>query len=408
MKYADYVNLKHRAKKTDVICRFFLEPNGVSIKEAAGAVASESSVGTWTEISTSKKYVEKLAATVFNIEGGMISVAYPKELFEPGNIPNILSSVAGNVFGMKIVKNLRLEDIIFPEEIVSSFKGPAFGIGGIRKAMAIKKRPFVGTIVKPKIGLAPGDHARVAYDSWIGGCDFVKDDENLSSQKFNTFEERLSKTLEAQDKAETEANEKKAYLVNVTAETSEMLKRAQAVKDAGGKYIMADVLTVGWSAIQTLRNANFGLIIHGHRAGHAAFTKNPKHGISMGVLAKLSRLAGIDQLHVGAAVGKMFEAKKEVLENCASLNSKIDGLKPALPVASGGLHPLLVPELIGIFGVDFVIQAGGGIHGHPKGTTAGARAMRQAVDATIKEFDLKEYAETHEELKEAMKKWKSA
>ncbi|MFH0869399.1 MAG: type III ribulose-bisphosphate carboxylase [archaeon] len=393
-------------KESDLVCTFFVEPNGVSMKEAAGGVAAESSIGTWTDISTSKKYVERLSAKVFSIKGGVVKIAYPDELFEGGNIPNILSSVAGNVFGMKIVKNLKLLDIEFPDGLISSFKGPAYGIEGIRKTLAVRKRPLIGTIVKPKIGLNSQDHAKVAYDAWVGGCDVVKDDENLSSQKFNEFETRLSKTLEARDKAEIRANEKKCYLVNVTAETKEMLRRAQLVQDAGGEYAMVDVLTVGWSGLQTLRNENFKLILHGHRAGHAAITKNPKHGISMKVLAKFSRLAGIDQLHVGAAVGKMFEEKEEVLSNCDALTSKMDELKKALPVASGGLSPLQIPDIIKIFGIDVVIQAGGGVHGHPKGTVAGARAMRQAVEASLREITLEEYAKTHVELKDAIKKWK--
>ena len=56
-------------------------------------------------------------------------------------------------------------------------------------------------------------------------------------------------------------------------------------------------------------------------------------------------------------------------------------------------------------GKDVVIQAGGGIHAHPHGTVAGAKAMNQSVDATLKGISLKEYAKTHPELKEALKKW---
>ena len=71
---------------------------------------------------------ESLAAHVYSIEGNVAKIAYPIELFEPSNMPNILSSVAGNVFGLKALKNLRLLDIEFPKQILSSFKGPAFGI----------------------------------------------------------------------------------------------------------------------------------------------------------------------------------------------------------------------------------------------------------------------------------------
>jgi ribulose-bisphosphate carboxylase large chain len=403
MKYEDYVDLKYKPDKNDLICDFFVEPLGINLKKAAGAVAAESSIGTWTETTTTKPYVEKLAAKVFEIKGNNIKIAYPIELFEPGNMPNILSSVAGNVFGMKDLKNLRLNNIHIPEKLLRSFKGPKYGIQGIRKLLKIPKRPLLGTIVKPKLGLKTEDHAKVAYEAWVGGCDIVKDDENLSSQTFNRFEERLQKTFKAKEKAERESGEKKIYMINITSEAEEMMRRAKLVEDLGNEYVMVDIITTGWSALQSLRNKDFNLVLHAHRAGHAAFTKNPKHGISMKVIAKLARIIGIDQLHVGTAVGKMYETKEEVLENCKALKEKMWKLKPVMPVASGGLHAGHVPELVKIFGNDFVIQAGGGMHA--LGTRTGAKAMRQALDATMKKIPLKEYSKNHRELKAALEKF---
>ena len=405
MKYIDFVDLKFKPAETDLICTFYVEPEGISLKEAAGGVAAESSIGTWTELTTTEPYMAKLAACVFSMEGNTAKIAYPIELFEQGNMPNILSSVAGNVFGLKALKNLRLNDVELPPKLVKSFKGPKFGIEGIRSLLKVPERPLVGTIIKPKLGLKTKDHAKVAYEAWAGGCDVVKDDENLSSQQFNPFEERIVKTLEGRDKAEEETGERKVYMANITAETETMLKRAEYVLDHGGRYVMVDILTCGWSALQTLCDQNFKLVIHAHRAGHAAFTKNPKHGISMRAIAKVARVIGVDQLHVGTIVGKMSETKEEVLENIDALKMAMAGLKPVLPVASGGLHPKLVPALMEYFGKDFVIQAGGGIHGHTEGTFAGATAMRQAVDATLEGKTLGEYAETHKELKAALKLW---
>jgi ribulose-bisphosphate carboxylase large chain len=406
LKYIDFVDQSYKPKATDLLCDFYVETDELSLKEAAGGVAAESSVGTWTELTTIKPYVEKLAARVFDIKGNDIRVAYPRDLFELGNMPNILSSVAGNVFGLRALKNLRLNDINLPQELIQSFKGPKFGIEGIRKLLRVKDRPFVGTIIKPKLGLKTKDHSKVAYDAWVGGCDVVKDDENLSSQLFNPFDERVVKTLEMRDRAEQETGEKKVYMINITSETEEMLKRAQFVKDNGGRYLMIDILTCGFSALQTIREQDFGLVIHAHRAGHAAFTKNPKHGISMKVIAKVARVIGVDQLHVGTVVGKMSETQEEVLENCQALKTEMYGIKDVLPVASGGLYPGLVPALMDFFGNDFVIQAGGGIHGHTKGTVAGAKAMRQAVNAVLCGDSLKEYAESHEELQTALNLWK--
>ena len=346
MRYVDYVDFKYQPKKTDVVCTFNVEPEGVSIKEAAGGVAAESSIGTWTELTTVRPYVEKLAAHVFNIKEHQVKIAYPIELFEAGNMPNILSSVSGNVFGLRTLRNLRLEDISFPLNLVKSFQGPKYGVEGVRKLLNVHKRPLVGTIIKPKLGLRTSDHAKVAYEAWIGGCDIVKDDENLSSQTFNPFKDRVVKTLAARDRSEEETGERKVYMANITAETMEMLKRAEFVLSQGGRYVMIDILTCGFAALQTLRQQDFDLVIHAHRAGHAAFTKNHKHGISMRVIAKVSRAIGVDQLHVGTVVGKMSETREDFLETLEALKGEMGELKYVLPVASGGLYPGLIPPLM--------------------------------------------------------------
>jgi hypothetical protein len=74
----------------------------------------------------------------------------------------------------------------------------------------------------------------------------------------------------------------------------------------GAADIMVDILTCGWSALQTLRNQNYKLVIHAHRAGHGMFTHNPKHGMTMLAVSKIDRLIGSDTLHIGTfGTGKM-------------------------------------------------------------------------------------------------------
>jgi ribulose-bisphosphate carboxylase large chain len=400
-----YIDLKYKPSE-DLVCDFYIEPaKGISIRKAAEYVAAESSVGTWTRVFTEKPYMQGLAARVFSIKDKNIRIAYPPSLFEPGNIPQILSSIAGNIFGMKSVRNLRLIDIDVPKGLVKAFKGPKYGIKGVRNILGVKDRPLIGTIVKPKIGLHAEDHAKVAYEAWTGGCDIVKDDENLSNQGFNPFLERVLKTLEMRKKAEEETGEKKVYMANVTAETDEMLRRAEFIKDNSGRYAMVDIVTSGFSSIQTLRNKGFGLVLHAHRAMHAAFTRSKKHGISMMVLAKLARLSGMDQIHVGTVVGKM-EGGKEIIGIAEWLRGDFHGLNTTFPVCSGGLHPGHVPRLVKMLGTEIIIQAGGGVHGHKMGTKHGAIAMRQAVDAVIHDIPLKEYAKSHEELGIALGQWR--
>ncbi len=417
-----YIDLKYEPKRSDVVCEFYIKPNRIPIEKAANHVAGESSIDTWSDIKTlSPTIVNRLMPHVFSINKntGEVKIAYSSDLFEAGNMTQILSSIAGNIFGMKAIKALRLQDITFPKKMVKSFPGPRLGIKGVRKLLAIKKRPLCGTIVKPKLGLTARQHAQVAYEAWVGGLDCVKDDENLTSMVFNKFKDRIALTLKMKEKAEIETGERKAYMPNVSAELIEMLKRMDHVKNHNGNYIMADILTVGFSAMQTLRKRSI-LPIHGHRAMHAAITKNPYHGISMLVLAKISRLIGVDTLHIGTAnLGKMggkFDEGTEIedeiekaliVENPKShvLGQKWYNIKPCLAVASGGLHPGHVQELIKRMGKNILCQFGGGVHAHPQGTRAGAKAVRQAIDAVEAKMSLKEYAKNHQELALAIKAW---
>ncbi len=400
----EFIDLEYKPEN-DIICTFKIEPsNGLSIEEVAAKVASESSVGTWTDLTRIPERVQRIKARVFYINGNIVKIAYPLDLFEEGNIPQLLSSIAGNIFGMKAVKNLRLEDVEFPLEYLKCFKGAKFGIDGIRKRLNIKNRPLLATVPKPKVGFDADEFAEVAYESLLGGVDLIKDDENLTNLKFIRFEERLNKVMKTIEKVEKETGEKKSYLVNITSETKEMLRRAKAVADYGNEYVMIDVLTAGFSALQALRNEceDLNLAIHAHRAMHAAFTRNEKHGIALRVMTKLVRIVGVDNIHVGTGVGKMVGEVEEVKELADICRKEWHHLKPIFPVSSGGLHPGLVPSIIEFFGIDVIIQAGGGIHGHPDGTYAGAKAMREAVELTLKGESLENGGK---ELKRALEKW---
>ncbi|MFA5953816.1 MAG: type III ribulose-bisphosphate carboxylase [Candidatus Pacearchaeota archaeon] len=418
--YDNFINLKYKPTENDLVCQFKVTPSkGYTFEQACSITAGESSVGTWTDLTTiNEKTQKKITPKVYYLDKKNLRcrIAYPVQLFEKSNVSNIMSSIGGNIYGMKCVNGILWEDVLLPKKILDCYEGPQFGISGVRKYLKVYDRPLVGTIVKPKVGLNPKEHAKVAYDSWIGGCDIVKDDENLGSQEFNNFYERIKETLKLLKKAEKVSGERKVYFANCTAPVDEMVKRIKFVEQNGGNYIMLDVLTLGWSALQKARQVT-KLPIHAHRASHAMFDRIADHGMKMEVIAQFLRMIGVDSLHIGTAYGKMTGSKDEVLhiekeieqqstkKTHENLSQNWFHLKPVFAVASGGVYPGIVPKIIEFMGKDVVIQAGGGIHGHPKGTIAGAKAMRQAVDASMKKISLKEYSKTHEELKLALDKW---
>ena len=384
--YEDFVHLNYKPTAHDVLAQFKVKvPSWETKARAYGAVASESSVGTWASVAALKyKHVQNVAAKVYKTEkDGWIHIAYPEAHFEAGNMPQILASIAGNVFGMKAVESLRLQDIQFTKKIVKSFPGPQLGIYGIRKLFKENKRPLMLSVPKPKVGMTTAEHADIGYQIWSGGLDLLKDDENLTNQSFNPFQKRVSLSLKMRDKAERETGDKKSYLINVTSQTvKEMEKRVKYVAHAGGEYVMIDICTAGWTAVASLREIckDYKLAIHAHRAFHGAFTRNSEHGMSMLLVAKIARLLGVDNLHIGTAgVGKLVGGRKEVLAieeeitaprqfeektkhlTHPEVKAKPDmhilgqdwwGLKPVFPVSSGGLHPILVEDVLDRMGTN--------------------------------------------------------
>ncbi|MBT9252492.1 MAG: form I ribulose bisphosphate carboxylase large subunit [Brockia lithotrophica] len=404
-----YWDPTYEPKDTDVLAVFRLVPQeGVDPIEAAAAVAGESSTATWTVIWTDLLTAyERYQARAYKVEPVpgtdqyLAYIAYNLDLFEEGSIANLVSSIAGNVFGFKAVKALRLEDMRLPLPYVMTFQGPPHGIVMERELLNKFGRPLLGGTIKPKLGLSPRSYGRVIYEALRGGLDFTKDDENTNSQPFNRWRDRFLYAMEAVHKAMAETGEVKGHYVNVTAATMEdIYERAEFAKELGSVIVMID-LTIGFSAIQSMAKwaRKNGVLLHLHRAMHSTFTRQKTHGISFRVLAKWMRLAGVDHLHAGTVVGKLegdaylTKGYYTVLRESSykadpTLGLYFDqdyGAMPGvMPVASGGLHVGHIPTLVHYFGDDAVLQFGGGTIGHPMGIAAGATANRVALEASVK------------------------
>jgi ribulose-bisphosphate carboxylase large chain len=402
---ADYV-----PKDTDVICLFRISPqDGVEPIEAAAAVAGESSTATWTVVWTDRltacdSYRAKAfkAEPVPNAPGQYFAwVAYDIILFEEGSIANMTASLIGNVFSFKPLKALRLEDIRIPVAYVKTFKGPPTGLIVERERLDKFGRPLLGATTKPKLGLSARNYGRVVYEGLKGGLDFLKDDENINSQPFMHWRDRFLYVMDAVNRASAATGEVKGSYLNVTAATMEdMYERAEFAKELGSVVVMVD-LVIGWTAIQSMSNwaRRHDMILHMHRAGHGTYTRQKNHGVSFRVIAKWLRLAGVDHLHAGTAVGKL-EGDPLTVQGfynvCRDSYTRQDlprglyfdqdwaDLRKVMPVASGGIHAGQMHQLLDLFGDDVVLQFGGGTIGHPAGIQAGAVANRVALECMVK------------------------
>ena len=415
-KQMGYWRPDYEPKETDFICVFRITPQeGVDPEEAAAAVAGESSTATWTvvwtDMLTAYEDYQGKAYRIDAVPGTGVGtdkeaqyfayIAYDLILFEEGSIANVTASLIGNVFSFKPLKAARLEDIRIPVAYVKTFKGPPTGIIVERERLDKYGRPLLGATMKPKLGLSGKNYGRVVYEGLTGGLDFTKDDENINSQPFMHWRDRFLFCMEAVNRAQANTGEIKGHYLNITAASMEdMYERAEFAKQLGSNIVMID-LVVGWTAIQSISNwaRKNDMILHMHRAGHGTYTRQKNHGVSFRVIAKWLRLAGVDHLHAGTAVGKL-EGDPMTVQGyynvCRDAVTKQDlsrgiffdqdwaDLRKVMPVASGGIHAGQMHQLLHLFGDDMVLQFGGGTIGHPDGIQAGAIANRVGIEVMVK------------------------
>ena len=409
MKTYSYLHIGEKIdRNAHVICKYRITTD-LPMEKAAESLAAEQSTGTWTGISTlDEKIFRKYGAKVIDIKGDVVELAFPEEDFciENGGIPQILSIIAGNLFGLETLHGIRLEDVEFPSKILRKYKGPKYGADGLRKILKRPEKPLVGTIVKPKIGLSPKATAKYVYEAGAGGLTNSKDDETLVDQKFCPLEARTKAIAEVLDKLKEEGH-MMVHAINVSTNGERVLELAEDAQSWGAKQIMVDVITAGFAAVQVIAESpKIKVPLHVHRTMHGAFTKDPRHGIAMLPIAKLVRMCGGDACHVGTlGAGKMSGSAEEDRHSLDECLRKDKRFKTMMPVCSGGVYPGVIAGMIKESGFNVQIQAGGGVAGHPGGIRKGAMGMCQAVDAAFLGIDAQVYAKTHPELKAALEKW---
>jgi ribulose-bisphosphate carboxylase large chain len=321
------------------------------------------------------------------------------------NIPTLLATIAGNLFELGEVTGLRLLDIDLPTEYAQRFPGPRFGIQGTRAFADVHGRPIIGTIIKPSIGLSPQQTADLVDSLCAADIDFIKDDEVLADPPYAPFEERLRAVMPVIMKHAERRGRKPMYAINISGSVDEMLRRHDAVVEAGGTCVMVSVNWAGFSAVQHLRNQT-QLPIHAHRNGWGALTRCPQLGLSFAAYQKLWRLAGIDQLHVNGVRSKFWEPDESVIASAQACQASFAGHQPIMPIFSSGQWAGQAHDIYEKLGsTDLMHLAGGGIIGHPDGIASGVASMREAWEAAVAGVDLEAYARSHPSLQGALKQF---
>lgn len=408
-------------KERFVIATYYAatKPKTNMVKFAA-ALAIEQTCGTWLKVPGETPEVRERAigrvlgvyeAPAYQIgipedveeRNFIIRIAYPWQNFG-AQFSMMLSTVIGNISSSGKVK---LVDLEFPKSFLDGFKGPKFGVEGIRKLLGVYNRPLLNNMIKPCIGLTPEKTAELAYEAAVGGVDVIKDDELVCDPPFCRLEDRVKAVMKAIKAADEVKGEKTLYAFNITAPASNIVENAYRALDAGANCLMVNYATCGLDTVRLItENDNIKVPVLAHSDYTGAQYASEWSGLSASLIgAKLPRLAGMDMVITLSPYGK-FPMMMDTFVNCGlQLLAPMKHIKPVFPMPGGGTTQGHIEDVIKKFGNDVMIAAGGAIHGHPMGPAAGARAFRQGIDAVCAGGTLEEASKEYPELRVALEMW---
>jgi ribulose-bisphosphate carboxylase large chain len=333
-----------------------------------------------------------------------VVISFPMENMGP-SLPNLLATVAGNLFELREVSGLRLLDLELPRAFADAYPGPRFGVRGTRALTGVEGRPVIGTIVKPSVGLSPGETAALVKTLAEAGLDFVKDDELTADPPHAPLSRRIEAVMRVVRGHADRAGKTLMYAFNITDEIDAMPRHADAVRSAGGTCVMVSLNSVGLPGLAHLRR-RCDLPIHGHRNGWGMLSRHPSLGVDFLAYQKLWRLAGADHLHTNGLRNKFAESDDSVVASARACLAPVFGGDEVMPVFSSGQWAGQAPETYRRVGsVDLMYLCGGGIMAHPGGPAAGVASVRQAWDAALAGVPLADHARDHPELRQALERF---
>jgi len=337
------------------------------------------------------------------VNRALVTLSWPVDSVD-GSLPNLMATVAGNLFELNQLSGLRIVDIRLPDSFASQYVGPKFSIEGTRQLTGVRHRPIVGTIVKPSVGLSPQETGDLVRELCEAGIDFIKDDELQADSPLSRFEERARFVMHAINDHAERTGKKVMYAFNVTGDLDQMSRRHAKVVELEGTCVMASINSVG--LVGMIELGRFAEVpIHAHRNGWGYLSRSSTVGWSYIAWQKIWRLAGADHLHVNGLDSKFAEDNDSVIASARTCLTPMFAAKPciAMPVFSSG-QTVRQPAATytELQSTDLIYAAGGAVMGHPDGPRAGVTSLKDAWDAAIGGIPLDTYAIDHASLATAL------
>jgi len=275
-------------------------------------------------------------------------------------LTQLLNVVFGN-FSLK--PDVRVERLVLPPSLLKEFKGPGFGIQGIRQLVGVENRPLLCTALKP-MGLPVDALAQLAYTFAMGGVDMIKDDHGLADQPFAPYNERVQRCSEAVRKANRQTGGNCLYIPNLSAPSHQIIEKALWAKECGAGGLMVAPGLTGFDTMRMVaRHGGVGMPIISHPAFVGTYVVSPRNGIShYALFGQLMRLAGADATIYPNYGGRFTFSMDDCKKIVDAAQTPMGHIKPIFSAPGGGMDLKRIPGMIDIYGKDVIFLIGGALH----------------------------------------------
>ena len=207
-----------------------------------------------------------------------------------------------------------------------------------------------------------------------GGVNFIKEDEIMANPAVCPINIRVPLIMDyLKDK-------NVIYAVCINSDPMHVIDRVKKVYELGANAIHINFWS-GLGVYKSIRELDLPLFVHFQKSGDKILTnKNHQFHISWHVICELAGLMGVDFIHAGMWGGYLSDSEKELATTLKILRDR-----NVMPALSCGMHAGLIEAINSRFGINYMANVGGAIHGHPQGSCAGASAIRQSIDRNYKD-----------------------
>ena len=296
--------------------------------------------------------------TSFTTGSHKIRISYNPDVVG-GEFTQLLNVLWGNA---SLFPGLKVVGLELPESITTVFKGPRFGVAGLRALLGATTRPLLSTALKP-MGSDSQALAEMARTLALNGFDLIKDDHSLANQPWSRWEERVTLVSRAVNEVNEKSGGNCLYAPSLNLPFNQIHGAAHRAKELGAGALLVLPGISGFDSLRVLaEDDSLALPIQGHPSLLGSFVTSKSEGIAHGVIfGTLMRLAGAD-ISIFPNIGGRFSfTPEQCIEIQEGARGPLGHMKKSWIAPAGGMTIERIPEMIEMYGMDTALLIGGAL-----------------------------------------------